>query len=39
MILSVDSNTPMTRDSILKDYSQLFTGLGELEDEVTIYLK
>ena len=39
MILSVDSNTPMTRDSILKDYSQLFQGLGEVEGEVTIYLK
>ena len=39
MVLSVDSNTPMTRDSVIKDYSQLFTGLGDLEDEVTIYLQ
>ena len=39
MVLSVDSNTPMTRDSVIKDYSQLFTGLGELEGEVTICLK
>ena len=37
MVLSVDSNTP--RDSVVKDYSQLFTGLAELKGEVIIYLK
>ena len=39
MILSIDSTTPMTRDSVIREYSQLFTGLGELEGEVTLHLK
>ena len=39
MVLSVDSNTSMTRVSVVKDYSQLFTGLAELKGEVIIYLK
>ena len=29
----------MTRDSVITEYSQLFTGLGELDGEVTLHLK
>ena len=29
----------MTTDSTVKDHSQLFTGVGELEGKVTIYFK
>ena len=39
MILSIDSSTPMARDSVIREYSQLFSGLGELEGEVTLQLK
>ena len=39
MILSIDSSTPVTRESVIKECSQLFTGLGELEGEVTLHLK
>ena len=38
LIMSIDSSTPMTRDSVFREYSQLFTGLGELEGEVTLHL-
>jgi len=40
LILSVDSATaPITQDTVLTEYKQLFNGLGCLEGEVKIHLK
>lgn len=40
LILSVSNpSTPMTKASILNEYGELFSGLGELEGEVTLHLK
>jgi len=39
LILSVNSDTPLTKDKVLDEYKQLFTGLGELEGDITVHLK
>ena len=39
LILSVEKPAPLTKDSVLKEYQQVFTGLGELEGEVKLHLK
>lgn len=39
LILSINSEQPMTQDNVLEENKHLFSGLGELEGEVTIHLK
>ena len=39
LVLSIEDTKFMTKDSVLKEFQDTFTGLGNLEGEITIHLK